>query len=57
VLSPAAQAVGVDGDGRVLGVATFDQLRAAIQAADAADPADAPGGAGAAVGDRGVPRQ
>jgi len=34
VLSPAGQAVGVDGDGRVLGVATFDQLRAAIQAAD-----------------------
>jgi osmoprotectant transport system ATP-binding protein len=40
VLSPAGQAVGVDDDGRVLGVATFDQLRAAIQAADtrAADP-------------------
>jgi osmoprotectant transport system ATP-binding protein len=34
VLSPAGQAVGVDGDGRVLGVATFDQLRAAIQAVD-----------------------
>jgi osmoprotectant transport system ATP-binding protein len=34
VLSPAGQAVGVDGDGLVLGVATFDQLRAAIQAAD-----------------------
>ncbi|HEY0935523.1 MAG TPA: ATP-binding cassette domain-containing protein [Trebonia sp.] len=34
VLSPAGQAVGVDGDGRVLGVASFDQLRAAIQAAD-----------------------
>jgi osmoprotectant transport system ATP-binding protein len=33
VLSPAGQAVGVDGDGRVLGVATFDQLRTAIQAA------------------------
>ena len=33
VLSPAGQAVGVDEDGRVLGVATFDQLRAAIQAA------------------------
>jgi osmoprotectant transport system ATP-binding protein len=32
VLSPAGQAVGVDGDGRVLGVATFDQVRAAIQA-------------------------
>ena len=34
VLSPAGQAVAVDGDGWVLGVATFDQLRAAIQAAD-----------------------
>src|SRR5262249_742394 len=27
VLSPAGQAVGVDGDGRVVGVVTFDQLR------------------------------
>jgi osmoprotectant transport system ATP-binding protein len=35
VLSPAGQAVGVDGDGRVRGVATFDQIRAAIQAAGA----------------------
>ena len=34
VLSPAGQAVGVDGDGRMLGVASFDQLRTAIQAAD-----------------------
>ena len=34
VLSPAGQAVGVDGDGRVVGVATFDEIRAAIQAAD-----------------------
>ena len=34
VLSPAGQAVGVNGAGRVLGVASFDQLRAAIQAAD-----------------------
>ena len=33
VLSPAGQAVGVDGDGLVHGVATFDQLRAAVQAA------------------------
>jgi osmoprotectant transport system ATP-binding protein len=45
VLSPAGQAIGVDGDGRVVGVATFDQLRAAVQeertAADAA--ASAPG--------------
>jgi osmoprotectant transport system ATP-binding protein len=36
VLSPAGQAIGVDGQGRVVGVATFDQLRAAIQAADSA---------------------
>jgi osmoprotectant transport system ATP-binding protein len=35
VLSPAGQAVGVDGAGRVLGVASFDQLRTAIQAAEA----------------------
>ncbi|MGH3262753.1 MAG: ATP-binding cassette domain-containing protein [Trebonia sp.] len=33
VLSPAGQAVAVDDDGTVLGVATFDQLRAAIQRA------------------------
>jgi osmoprotectant transport system ATP-binding protein len=32
VLSPAGQAVGVDGDGRALGTASFDQLRAAIAA-------------------------
>jgi osmoprotectant transport system ATP-binding protein len=32
VLSPAGQAVGVDGDGRAVGVASFDQLRNAIQA-------------------------
>jgi osmoprotectant transport system ATP-binding protein len=42
VLSPAGQAVGVDGDGRLAGVATFDQIRAAIQAADAGDAAEAP---------------
>ena len=41
VLSPAGEAIAVDGDGRVLGVATFDQLRTAIQAADAADTASA----------------
>jgi osmoprotectant transport system ATP-binding protein len=34
VLSPAGQAVGVNADGQVVGVATFDQLRAAIQAAE-----------------------
>jgi osmoprotectant transport system ATP-binding protein len=39
VLSPAGLAVAVDGDGSMLGVATFEQLRAAIQrgAAQAAD--------------------
>jgi osmoprotectant transport system ATP-binding protein len=37
VLSPAGQAIGVDGSGSVVGVVTFDQLRAAIQAADEAD--------------------
>jgi len=36
VLSPAGLATGVDSDGRVLGVATFDQLRAAIQAGETA---------------------
>jgi osmoprotectant transport system ATP-binding protein len=41
VLSPAGQAVAVDGDGLVLGVATFDQLRAAIQAADSRAGQDA----------------
>jgi osmoprotectant transport system ATP-binding protein len=42
VLSPAGQAVGVDDDGRVIGVATFDQLRAAIQAAGAAPDREVP---------------
>jgi osmoprotectant transport system ATP-binding protein len=37
VLSPAGLAVGVDSQGRMAGVATFDQLRAAIQAADGRD--------------------
>jgi hypothetical protein len=36
VLSPAGQAVGVDDNGQAVGVATFDQLRAAIQAAERA---------------------
>jgi osmoprotectant transport system ATP-binding protein len=34
VLSPAGRAVGVDGAGRVAGVLSYDQLRAAIQEAD-----------------------
>jgi osmoprotectant transport system ATP-binding protein len=41
VLSPAGQAIGVDAGGRVLGVASFDQLRAAVQAAREADDAAA----------------
>ncbi len=45
VLSPAGQAIGVDGDGQVVGVVTFDQLRAAVQAAQsAADAASADAG-------------
>jgi osmoprotectant transport system ATP-binding protein len=39
VLSPAGVAIGVDGDGRVAGVATFDQLRSAVQAAQSAQDA------------------
>jgi osmoprotectant transport system ATP-binding protein len=55
VLSPAGQAVGVDGDGRVLGVASFDQLRSAIEAAEAAADvaAEATGPAGEATGPAG----
>jgi osmoprotectant transport system ATP-binding protein len=34
VLSPTGQAVGVDGDGRVVGVTSYDRLRVAIHAAD-----------------------
>jgi osmoprotectant transport system ATP-binding protein len=41
VLSPAGQAVGVDGDGKVVGVATFDELRAAVLAAQTAADAAA----------------
>jgi len=51
VLSPAGQAVGVDDDGRLAGVATFDQIRAAIQAADAAGARDAAEAAGAGQSD------
>jgi osmoprotectant transport system ATP-binding protein len=42
VLSPAGQAIGVDGEGRVLGLASFDEIRAAIARARQAD--DAAGG-------------
>jgi osmoprotectant transport system ATP-binding protein len=34
VLSPAGRAVGVDGDGRVVGVTSYERLRVAIHAAD-----------------------
>jgi osmoprotectant transport system ATP-binding protein len=37
VLSPAGLAIGVDGDGRVLGLASFEDLRAAITAASQKD--------------------
>jgi osmoprotectant transport system ATP-binding protein len=36
ILSPAGRAVGVDADGKVVGVTSFDRLRAAIQRADGA---------------------
>jgi osmoprotectant transport system ATP-binding protein len=36
VLSPAGQAIGVDSTGRVAGLLSYDRLRAAIQAAEAA---------------------
>jgi osmoprotectant transport system ATP-binding protein len=39
VLSPTGQAVGVDDDGRVVGVTSYERLRVAIQAADQAAPA------------------
>jgi hypothetical protein len=40
VLSPAGQAVGVDDNGQAVGVATFDQLRVAILAAEKAADED-----------------
>ena len=54
VLSPAGRAVGVDGDGRAIGVTSYERLRVAIHAdeqglgqaaAAAADGAGAPGAA------------
>jgi osmoprotectant transport system ATP-binding protein len=38
VLSPAGEAIGVDSAGRVAGLLSYDQLRAAIQAADEGPP-------------------
>jgi osmoprotectant transport system ATP-binding protein len=40
VLSRTGRAVGVDGEGRVVGVTSYDRLRAAIQAADEAASRD-----------------
>jgi osmoprotectant transport system ATP-binding protein len=40
VLSATGQAIGVDADGRVVGVTTYDRLRAAIQRADAQPAAE-----------------
>lgn len=51
VLSPTGQAAGVDDDGQVVGVTTYERLRVAIQAADQAAPAadrDSGGPAGGA---------
>ena len=45
VLSPAGQAVGVDGDGRVVGVTSYDRLRVAIHAADQGGAAPEPASA------------
>jgi osmoprotectant transport system ATP-binding protein len=55
VLSPAGQAVGVDAGGRVAGVLGYDQLRAAVQAADSASNASAaaPGAAASGTADSG----
>jgi osmoprotectant transport system ATP-binding protein len=48
VLSPAGQAIGVDGTGHVVGLLSYDRLRAAIQAAEDAtavqDPEPEPRG-------------
>ncbi len=46
VLSPAGLAIGVDGDGRVLGLASFEDLRAAITAASQQGTASQAGTAG-----------
>jgi osmoprotectant transport system ATP-binding protein len=45
VLSPAGLAIGVDDDGRVLGLASFDDLRAAITAASQREMASQAGAA------------
>ncbi len=53
VLSPAGRAVGVDDDGRVIGVTSYERLRVAIHAAERAEDAAAAraGAAGQAVSD------
>jgi len=42
VLSPTGQAVGVDDDGQVVGVTSYERLRDAIHTAEGAEPAAAP---------------
>jgi osmoprotectant transport system ATP-binding protein len=56
VLSRTGRAVGVDDEGRVVGVTSYERLRAAIQAAEAADEAPARDGelAAGAAGAAGV---
>ncbi len=52
VLSSAGKAVGVDEDGRVIGVTSYERLKVAIHAAEAAEyPEDERDPAGIAVGD------
>jgi osmoprotectant transport system ATP-binding protein len=46
VLSPAGVAIGVDGEGRVLGLASFEDLRAAITTASQLEAASQPATAG-----------
>ncbi|HEX9358166.1 MAG TPA: ATP-binding cassette domain-containing protein [Streptosporangiaceae bacterium] len=48
VLSPTGQAVGVDDDGRVVGVTSYDRLRVAIHAADQGAAGQGAAGQGAA---------
>jgi osmoprotectant transport system ATP-binding protein len=52
VLSSAGKAVGVDGDGRVIGVTSYERLKVAIHAAEDAEyPGNEPSPAGIAVSD------
>jgi osmoprotectant transport system ATP-binding protein len=49
VLSPAGRAVGVDADGQVVGVTSYDRMRAAIQTAEEAAGDGQPAGARSAA--------